>query len=178
MYWGGQRFLWERNQVPKLRGNRNSCDLKCSTPHEEGSSMRKTLTALAFVLATGSASRAQYTGNSLLSDCQSDSVYRQGMCDGYISSIADMSTIGTNQSWLSFPKGTTLGQVRDVVVKSLKDHPKDRNGSAFVLVFGALQEAFPGPAKINYTLMKDKDGNVSVVLLIPEPCEPKKSDTN
>jgi Rap1a immunity proteins len=140
--------------------------------------MKKTLTALAFVLTAASASRAQYTGNTLLSDCESDSAYRRGVCDGYISSIADMSITGTNQSWLSFPKGTTFGQVKDVIVKSLKDNPKDRNGSAFVLVFGALQEAFPGPAKMKYGLMKDNDGNMYVVLLIPEPCEPKKSDTN
>ncbi len=39
--------------------------------------------------------------------------------------------------------GVTNGQVRDVVVKYLKDHPEERHFLASILAVKALSKAFP-----------------------------------
>ena len=96
---------------------------------------------------------ASITGNDLYEDCQAKTtnpIYYQKRfgCLGYINGVLD-ATIGPDNGLVGFkfcPADTiTRGQVRDVVIKWLSDHPQDRDIQASILVVIALREAWPCP---------------------------------
>ena len=60
-------------------------------------------------------------------------------CIAYISSAVDSYTV----SFCVPPDSSTRGQARDVVVKYLKDHPKDRQHTAIHEAWMALSAAWP-----------------------------------
>jgi len=78
-----------------------------------------------------------YTGNKLLSHCQSAEEYSKAACLSYVMGVAD--TVGDQQNsstksgpmwrirYICFPADLDAGQVRDVVVKYLVENPETRN---------------------------------------------------
>jgi hypothetical protein len=76
-------------------------------------------------------------GNDLLKYCTSQNMYSQGMCIGsiiaYYDSMSGCSTPAPN---------ITRGQIRDIVVKFLQDHPADRHLSGVTLAYRAFKVAF------------------------------------
>lgn len=99
--------------------------------------------ALAALLATAAPAKAGsvfYTGNLLLSHCNEPGSLRL-LCFGYVAAIADM--IGDDDDRRAcVPKGAALGQVSDVVIRYLRDHPEIRHYPAPDLVVTALAKAF------------------------------------
>ncbi|MEO5493084.1 MAG: Rap1a/Tai family immunity protein [Sphingomonas sp.] len=86
------------------------------------------------------------TGNSLLSDCQSDNPAKQAFCLGYVGAIGDWTQSDPRLgSRVCLPAGGVRSQMVDVVVKYLKDNPAERAKGASLLVVLALREAFPCP---------------------------------
>lgn len=77
-------------------------------------------------------------GNELHSHCGDKSGYLQGYCDGYIGGVAD----SIEQEQLCLPDTVKFGQLRDVVLIFLRDHPQDRHFSASSLVIAAIKQAF------------------------------------
>ena len=91
---------------------------------------------------------AATTGNDLLRFCTSDAnSVEQSFCLGYLHGLVDgvmvIKISEARPQVFDIPAGVDILQVRDVVVRFLKENPKDRHLSAATLVFKALTEAFP-----------------------------------
>jgi Rap1a immunity proteins len=81
-----------------------------------------------------------YDGNELLRMCNDPNPTNSGFCLGYTNGVSD--TLETfNVACLSL--GVTTGQVRDIVIKYLRDHPDQRHHNADFLATRALLVAFP-----------------------------------
>jgi hypothetical protein len=84
-------------------------------------------------------------GNSLYAICTAASgdtltdTASEGMCLGYVYGVA--STLDMLE-YIDLPTGVTHGQLKDVVVKYLKDNPATRNQDAAVLTTRALSAVF------------------------------------
>ena len=59
---------------------------------------------------------------------------------GYLDGIAD-AAVGLG--YTCYPTGVTQAQLREVVMKYLRDHPERLNDPAPLLVLNGLLEAFP-----------------------------------
>jgi hypothetical protein len=88
------------------------------------------------------------TGNRLYEDCRSPNYFNRGYCGGYVTGIID--TIESLQSRgvlpadaLCIPEASTKGQLVDVVLKYLEQHPERRHLESGALVPEALNLAFP-----------------------------------
>jgi len=105
----------------------------------------------AIVLLTMAPAHAQHvstvTGNQLLEYCESKDAFAQGLCDGYITGASDIESMEgsafPDRRRSCTPNTVTNGQMTDVVVKYLKDHPEERHMLAAVLVVEAVTKAFP-----------------------------------
>lgn len=106
---------------------------------------RFVLAAALLVPQSGLAADVFLTGNKLYSECTSSDNLDQMHCLGYQNGIADVLSghDRVNGFQACLPGNGTVGQVMDVVVKSLRDHPEDRHLAAAVLVAAALAAAFP-----------------------------------
>jgi hypothetical protein len=105
------------------------------------------------------------SGNELFANCQAPDIGNirmpdyesDGICIGYIMGVAD-SISGREiytakvegapggiavQSRACFRESVTVGQIRDVVIKWMQNHPQLRDVSADTLVGLALSQAFP-----------------------------------
>ena len=106
------------------------------------------LAAVAMLSSRG-AWAALYTGNELLSHCSdSDAVYNNGLCIGFIAGVSDLHSTFVNAEILSQPQvcvadQVTLGQLEEVVVKFLNDNRESLHESASGLVMVALRSAYP-----------------------------------
>ena len=91
------------------------------------------------------------TGNSLLEYCGSKNVGEYGVCVGYITGVGDIETMDgaafPDRQRFCTPDNATNGQIIDIVVKYLKDHPAARHLLGAILVVNALTEAFPCSSK-------------------------------
>jgi hypothetical protein len=91
--------------------------------------------------------RASASGNDLLRFCTSDpNSAEQSFCLGYLHGLVD-GVIGIRASEgrpqiFARPAGVDILHARDVVVKFLKENPKDRHLEAVLLVFKALTQTF------------------------------------
>lgn len=86
------------------------------------------------------------TGNDLLELCRSKLPTELAICIGYVVGVSDAITAAPNQygpQRVCVPVGATQGQVRDLVVKRLEQHPEVRHFRAASSAYVALQEAFP-----------------------------------
>ena len=87
------------------------------------------------------------SGNELYSYCQSASSVDQGICTGYIGGVVDSQiTVLTAlklHNPVCGPQNVTTGEMKDIVLRSLREHPEERHYTAASLVLGALAEAFP-----------------------------------
>src|SRR5436190_1415229 len=94
---------------------------------------------LAIALVGGDAWADFQTGNELLQACEGTD---RLLCRGSVMAIADVLDY---QMDACVPIRATVGQLVDVVVKYLREHPKDRHHAAAALIITALPEAFPCP---------------------------------
>jgi hypothetical protein len=87
-------------------------------------------------------------GNKLLEYCGTEpnqnapATYGTGVCNGYIEGVTDMEVA---MHGICPPEGVTNGQSFDIVIKYLVDNPKMRNLDGEMLIFLALDDAFPCP---------------------------------
>jgi hypothetical protein len=117
---------------------------------------RKALVLGVAILAMHGEARAQQwlTGNDLLGYCTDASTraYCMYYVEGVWDAISNAQGIGTlpsrGKGCISFPTvGVNSGQVVDVVTRWLQAHPEVRHLAAGGLVWGALTEAWPCPAR-------------------------------
>lgn len=107
----------------------------------------KTTLAAAFVaLAAPTHANAGFkTGSVLYDDCQGNNNLKM-YCLGYIIGITDMlsalHTMGALEDRPCIPVGVNAGDVRDVVVKFLREHPESRHLTAASLAAIALRSAY------------------------------------
>ena len=81
-------------------------------------------------------------GNELKKYCSSNS-YERGICLGFTSAVANIVAVA---GWRAcIPDGVTRGQLRDIMVKFLDDHPEALHLEAASLATRAYEEAFPCP---------------------------------
>lgn len=119
--------------------------------------MRKTInkwTAAASILVIQScfvppAAAGYYDGNELLNACEPGSSetgrgITEGLCMGYIAGVVDdFAALRLVQKKTScIPRNVTVGQLKDVVVKYLKENPEKRNWWGASLVRGAVLDAW------------------------------------
>jgi hypothetical protein len=110
--------------------------------------MRFALMAAMVLGATGmgvSAAQAQRVskidGNKLLGYCSSKATIG---CDAYLDGIADgIEAGGRAKAEACIPAAVTTPQMRDVVVKYLRNNPQTREMKAGVLATKAFAAAFP-----------------------------------
>lgn len=85
-----------------------------------------------------------YDGNKVLALCESQMSFDQGLCVGYSAGIADawdnVRKVSGNESCLR--ETVTIGQVRDVIMKYLKENPAQRDEGANGIGIRALYAAF------------------------------------
>ena len=87
------------------------------------------------------------TGNDLFRHCNSHEPFELNFCVGYVEGVRDgmaFTSVGFNsKSLIDEPSRVTSDQLKDIVLKYLKDHPETRHKAAGMLTIWALQEAFP-----------------------------------
>jgi hypothetical protein len=88
-----------------------------------------------------------YSGNDLLRDCSDrNNVTSFSFCLGYINGLRDgvvFASVGLGaKPSFEISEKVELGQLKDVVVRYLNEHPEERHQHAAVLVHRALVKAF------------------------------------
>lgn len=83
------------------------------------------------------------SGNRLYEDCRASNYFNRGYCGGYVIGVVDAVERSGSGPRICVPEGATKGQLADVVLKYLEDHPERRNRDAGELVPEALHAAFP-----------------------------------
>jgi hypothetical protein len=86
------------------------------------------------------ASASFMNGNDLMKVCSSDDRLDKGQCLGYIKGVVDVAP----RKDTCVPAEATVGQIRDIFLKSMKENPEDRDLLASALLAVALHEAFCG----------------------------------
>ena len=106
--------------------------------------------AISFLGLAASPAKAQFfTGNDIFAECQaspSDTTYwqRDMKCTAYIVGAYDAADAvrSARNTERCGPDGLTAGQLRDVVVKYMRDNPETRNLSGGKLVILAIMTAW------------------------------------
>lgn len=82
-------------------------------------------------------------GNQLLAMCETNGVE----CARYTEAVSDtldaMEGMGGMKEYYCSTNGVTVGQIRDIVLKYLREHPESRNEGAAGIAFVALADVFP-----------------------------------
>lgn len=88
-----------------------------------------------------------YTGNDLKPFCTSDRSVEELQCLKYIEGIYDshdsLFHIGKAKRIFCVPENTTSGQLKEIFIKYLNDHPEDLQMTASSLVIVSFADAFP-----------------------------------
>ena len=92
---------------------------------------------LAMMLA---ASGSFVTGNQLYEDCTRE---KTQICLGYIVGVVDGYLALRTNPVICIPAKVTMGQINDIAVTYLTDHPEKRQYTADSLVLASLIQAFP-----------------------------------
>lgn len=93
-----------------------------------------------------------FSGNDLYGRCTPGAKYNLSDCWRYVEGAVDMAmfaerSLQRQQICLPVPASSVSGeQISDVVVKYLRDEPRERSATAASLVYDALHKAFPCPA--------------------------------
>jgi Rap1a immunity proteins len=86
------------------------------------------------------------TGNDLLEHCSSHEPFELNFCTGYIEGVRDGLMFAAvrlkSEPFFSVPNEAKSEQVKDIVVKYLRDNPETRHKPAGMLTFLALEKAF------------------------------------
>ena len=110
------------------------------------------LLALSLFHAPEHARAAFMDGNALLQSCEvgreDPNFYQESAkCLFYVVGVTDASnffqTAEGIDNFLCIPSSATAGQLRDTVVKFLKDNPAERHKEASVIVYLSLAGAYP-----------------------------------
>jgi Ssp1 endopeptidase immunity protein Rap1a len=115
----------------------------------------KILLSAFFLLLVSASVHAQRvsttTGNDLLDSCESKAEFKQAFCLGYINGATDLDgmdgSVFPERRRSCVAENVSNGQVRDVVVKYLRDHPEERHLLAAILIVKAMSQAFPCKVK-------------------------------
>jgi hypothetical protein len=83
-----------------------------------------------------------YTGNELYGKGESSNQNDKTFALGYIAGVSDV-LVGDDMLKTCVPENVTVGQMRDIVIKYLKDNPEKRHFTAHSNVGVALFKAFP-----------------------------------
>jgi hypothetical protein len=91
------------------------------------------------------------SGNSLLSRCRSDaSLADRQYCLGYVTGAADFAIQDERNNkamdkvcWINIPDGVTSGQLLEILVKYLREHPERLHYQGGYLIIEAFHQAFP-----------------------------------
>jgi hypothetical protein len=115
-----------------------------STLHESGPQMQKVikwffLCGLACAFSTPAEANF-VTGNYLLDTCEKTDKVSDAFCMGTILAYYDM--LYEMEEYCGDGSQRTGGQIRDIVVKFLREHPEHRDTRASGLSFIAITEAF------------------------------------
>ena len=107
----------------------------------------KTILLAASLLLASRAGATFYTGDALLEQCRGDSEEAQDRCRGYISGVdVTIAAFGRwnlmRNHWCA-PEGTTLDELKSIVVKYLAARPAELHVRAAPHVVDALMQAFP-----------------------------------
>lgn len=90
------------------------------------------------------------TGNDLLDSCESKD-FKEAFCLGYITGVTDLDgmdgSVFPERRRSCVAENVSNGQVKDIVVKYLKDHPEERHLLAAILIVKAMAQAFPCKSK-------------------------------
>jgi hypothetical protein len=115
--------------------------------------------AIAGMFGSGAviAADATFDGNELLGQCQSyiklidgertTDYFSGGVCAGFVQGISETvyfysDGLKKNEKFCK-PDGVTNAQLVRIVLKYLKDNPKDLNQARMGLVWSALMDAYP-----------------------------------
>lgn len=111
--------------------------------------MKRAILLIGMLLAFDVRADAFESGNTLADKCrgaaQREVTFPDGICLGYVTGIADVmaiSPIGRSRACIP-TSGTTKGQMVDIVVKHIREHPEELHYDAASLVAKALSTAFP-----------------------------------
>jgi Ssp1 endopeptidase immunity protein Rap1a len=107
--------------------------------------------AAGFILLVSASAHAQRvsttTGNELLESCEAKGSFKEAFCLGYITGVTDLDQMNASvfpeHRRSCVPENVTNGQIRDVIVRYLTDHPEERHMLAAILVAEAMGKAFP-----------------------------------
>lgn len=107
--------------------------------------MKKLLLIFGLSLGLSSPALGWYTtGNALYADCKKDAeLWKQAICTGYVTAIADMQDAYTISTKSCVPQGATIRQLIDIVMAYFRDNPQTRHAPAAQQVTLALSKAFP-----------------------------------
>jgi hypothetical protein len=110
--------------------------------------MTATRLAFALTIALMLSPRAALAldGNQILQTCENTSGYNQGFCLGYLMGVVD-SLVNGAAPVMCTNDFVTLGQMRDIVLKFLSDHPESRHCGAIDITYVSLRNLFPCPGK-------------------------------
>lgn len=105
------------------------------------------LLALLIGVNTNAGVKGEYS-NELLRDCTAPlrGTFTSGFCLGYLKGAAEMSRLRAklpNLPTVCVPDALTVGQVRNIVVSYIEEHPEELHYASIALVNNALDEAFP-----------------------------------
>jgi hypothetical protein len=93
-------------------------------------------------------SRAFYTGNDLWETCNREDKAASGFCQGYAAAIVDsLSSVAqlNGTCFADVPDPVSVDQVKDVIIKRLRDFPESRHYTAFSIATAAIQAVWPCP---------------------------------
>ena len=88
------------------------------------------------------------SGNALFSTCTSTSALDAQYCLGFVSAVSDTAEVYesvTKRKFYCPPDGLTAGQLRDLSLQYLSNHPEQRHLAAASLVAYSFTYAFPCP---------------------------------
>ena len=87
-------------------------------------------------------------GNHIYSECRSDVQAEEALCIGYIAGVAEVflafaRDLPESQRPFCTAPGQTVGQLTDVVLKWLDEHPEKRHLNGSDVIALAMAGAFP-----------------------------------
>jgi hypothetical protein len=159
----GEKFslaIDAKNQV-HLTGTRGAKPVDIKLEYEES---RKLQSGNSPTMASATAPQTQTadldtaplsdSGNAFLAQCDTDGdsiekqackIWDDGFLNGLGAGIAAASPEGVDpeKTVVCFSKTATYGHLLPLILKYIKDHPKEADQPTAVLAFAALREAFP-----------------------------------
>jgi Rap1a immunity proteins len=101
--------------------------------------------AFALTMALSPGAALALDGNDVLRTCENTSGYNEGFCLGYLLGVVDSLMNGAAPLICNNDRtgNVTFAQMRDIVLKYLRDHPENRHCGAIDITYVALRNLFP-----------------------------------